>query len=88
MKRNYNDKDYTKFRLSVLKRDNFKCQMPNCKENKNLNVHHIQTWSKASALRYEPNNGITLCKNCHKLVNGKEHHYEILFKEILNDKIR
>ena len=88
MKRNYDDPDYKKFRIDVLKRDKFKCQMPNCKSKKNLNVHHIQTWSNASSLRYEPSNGITLCKYCHKSITGKEIHYETLFREINNGKIR
>lgn len=87
MKRNYNDQNYTTFRLSVLKRDHFKCQMPNCKNTKNLNVHHIKTWSQASSLRYEPSNGITLCYYCHKSITGKESHYENLFRNIINDKI-
>tara|TARA_Y100000004_G_scaffold164219_1_gene194182 strand:- start:48 stop:323 length:276 start_codon:yes stop_codon:yes gene_type:complete len=88
MRRNYNDGDYKKFRTDVLKRDKFKCQMPNCKCKKDLNVHHIQTWSNASSLRYEPSNGITLCKRCHKSITGKEIHYEKLFREINNGKIR
>lgn len=84
MRRDYNNEEYRKFRLSVLKRDRFKCQMPNCKSKKNLNVHHIKTWANASSLRYEPSNGITLCNHCHKLITGKESHYETLFREIIN----
>jgi len=87
MKRNYNDQDYKKFRLSVLKRDGFKCQMPQCKNTKNLNVHHIKTWANASSLRYEPLNGITLCYHCHKSITGKESHYENLFRDIINGKV-
>ena len=87
MRRNYNDPEYKKFRISVLNRDRFKCQMPNCKSRKNLNVHHIQKWSSASSLRYEPSNGITLCNHCHKSITGKEAHYENLFREIINGKV-
>lgn len=87
MKRNYDDPDYKKFRTAVLKRDGFKCQMPNCCNTRSLNVHHIQKWSRASSLRYEPSNGITLCKYCHKSITGKEIHYEGLFREIINGKI-
>lgn len=84
MRRNYNDPYYKKFRMSVLNRDKFKCQMPNCKNVKDLHVHHIKTWSNASALRYEPSNGITLCKKCHQSITGKESHYQLLFREIIN----
>lgn len=88
MKRNYDNQDYQKFRLAVLKRDAFTCQMPTCKKRTNLNVHHIKTWAKASSLRYEPANGICLCKQCHQSINGKEHHYEKLFREIIDEKIQ
>lgn len=87
MRRNYEDPDYKKFRISVLKRDGFKCQMPSCNNKNNLNVHHIKKWSSASSLRYEPSNGITLCRYCHKLITGKETHYENMFMEIINGKI-
>lgn len=84
MRRNYSDPAYKQFRLDVLKRDKFKCNMPGCNSKKNLNVHHITPWSKASALRYDISNGITLCKQCHQFITGKEHHYEKLFREIVN----
>ena len=84
MRRDYSDPVYKDFRKSVLKRDKFKCRMPNCGSKRNLNVHHIQTWARASSLRYEPANGITLCRYCHKSINGKEHHYENLFRKIID----
>jgi 5-methylcytosine-specific restriction endonuclease McrA len=83
MKRNYDDPQYKQFRKDVLKRDKFKCKMPGCKSSKSLQVHHIKKWSKASALRYDINNGITLCRYCHKSVTGKEKHYEQLFESII-----
>lgn len=84
MKRNYDDPAYEDFRKRVLKRDGRKCMMPGCKSNKKLQVHHIRKWSSASALRYELTNGITLCRNCHDGIKGKEHHYESLFMELIN----
>jgi 5-methylcytosine-specific restriction endonuclease McrA len=84
MKRNYNDPQYEQFRKDVLKRDHRKCQMPGCKARTSLQVHHIRKWSHASALRYDTSNGITLCKNCHKSITGKERHYERLFESIIN----
>lgn len=87
MKRDYSDPVYKKFRLDVLKRDKFKCQLCKSKNKNNLHVHHIKQWSKASSLRYETTNGITLCMCCHKSITGKEHHYEQLFREIVDGKI-
>lgn len=86
MRRNYDDPVYKRFRLEVLKRDNFKCQMCNTKSKSGLHVHHIKQWSKASSLRYDISNGITLCIYCHKAITGKENHYEKLFKEIIDGK--
>ncbi len=85
MRRNYSDPVYKDFRIKVLKRDNFKCKMPGCKNKKNLQVHHITKWSGASSLRYETSNGITLCKYCHQSITGKETHYEKLFRELINE---
>lgn len=58
---------YIKWRILVYRRDDFTCQL--CKQvGKNLEAHHIKSWSKYPKLRYNINNGITLCKKCHKLV--------------------
>jgi 5-methylcytosine-specific restriction endonuclease McrA len=86
MKRDYNDPVYAKWRLMVYKRDKFMCQMPNCKCKKKLQAHHIKKWSSASSLRYDVQNGITLCKQCHKEINGHEEQYESLFLEIIRNK--
>jgi 5-methylcytosine-specific restriction endonuclease McrA len=81
-RRDYNDPVYKEFRNKVLKRDKFTCQMCSKKGKKVwLNVHHIMKWSSASALRYDPDNGITLCKNCHDEVTGHESHYISYFTE-------
>lgn len=85
MKRNYNDPQYEQFRKDVLKRDNKRCKMPGCKNKTNLHVHHIQPWSKASSLRYEVSNGITLCRKCHNFITGKESYYISLFTELVNN---
>lgn len=51
-----------------------------------LNVHHIIKWSSASSLRYDIDNGICLCKNCHKEVTGKESHYISFLAEKIRRK--
>lgn len=83
MKRNYDDPVYKEWRIRVYKRDNFTCQMPKCKCKKRLQAHHIRKWSNASMLRYDVNNGITLCRSCHESIHGQEHLYESLFMEII-----
>jgi 5-methylcytosine-specific restriction endonuclease McrA len=83
MKRNYDDPAYKEFRKCVLKRDKYKCMM--CKNKTQLQVHHIKKWSRASALRYEVSNGITLCKKCHDRIKGYEHQYEHFFRVLIDE---
>ena len=57
--------EYQEWRKSVFIRDKFVCQK--CKEHtNNLNAHHISNWKSDINHRYDINNGITLCKDCHK----------------------
>ena len=86
-RRDYNDPIYKEFRLKVLKRDKYTCQM--CKKKgrqARLNVHHIMKWSSAASLRYDIDNGITLCSGCHKSVTGKESHYVSYFSQLIKRK--
>jgi hypothetical protein len=66
-------KEYIAWRKSIFERDNYTCQM--CGERgKELNAHHIKKWSECIELRTDINNGITLCKLCHKELHKKERH--------------
>ena len=86
MRRDFHDPVYKDWRKKVLSRDRYCCQMPNCKHKKLLQVHHIKKWSSASMLRFDIDNGITLCAACHKEVTRNEHFYERLFTDIVRDK--
>ena len=83
MRRNYDDETYRRWRIHIYKRDKFKCQMPGCSRTRPLNAHHIQKWASASMLRYDVDNGITLCRGCHGRVTGHEQHYQRLFQDIV-----
>jgi hypothetical protein len=52
----------------VLKRDNYTCQQCGATHTKGikLNVHHKKPWAKHPELRFDKENLITLCQNCHK----------------------
>lgn len=82
-KRDYHDPVYKDWRIKVYKRDNFCCQMPGRKKKKYLNAHHIRKWASASALRFDVDNGITLCRWCHCKVTGHETLYQSLFQSIV-----
>lgn len=49
----------------VKKRDGWKCKINNKDCNGNLEAHHILSWREYPELRYEINNGITLCQTHH-----------------------
>lgn len=53
------------WRNAVYRKDKFTCNI--CKDNrgKNLNAHHLFAWNKYKNLRFDINNGITLCNKCH-----------------------
>ena len=59
-----NSKKYKYWRESVFQRDGYICQK--CFEyGGKLNAHHIKMFSTHKELRFDINNGITLCKKCH-----------------------
>lgn len=55
----------------VKERDDFTCQECGIRAKKGLghkvvlNSHHIKSWANHPELRWDINNGITLCENCH-----------------------
>lgn len=76
---------YKEWRKRVLTRDDKRCQMPgcNCNANAKLHVHHIIRWVDDKSLRYNTDNGITLCKKSHDKIFGKEYDFESLFNVIV-----
>ena len=59
--RNLHDPLTKQWRRQVKDRDNWLCRIADNNCNGRLEVHHILRWSKFPELRYEVNNGITLC---------------------------
>ncbi len=82
------DLAYLRWRRTVLKRDGRCCQMPSCTMNNihKLQVHHIRRWVDLPILRYDIDNGITLCYPCHKKITGCEDIWAPLFIQIVYSK--
>lgn len=56
---------------AVRTRDGFICQMCGKKpaRRKSIHAHHIVPFAKSAELRFDINNGITLCRVCHRRVH-------------------
>lgn len=60
---------YKNWRIKVFERDGFMCQ--NCNQiGGYLTAHHIKSFRFYPELRFVLDNGITLCKECHKLTDN------------------
>lgn len=74
---------YNLFIVSVLKRDNYTCQITG-KKGGDLNVHHLNCFSDYEEGRMDLDNCITLSKEIHKLfhkIYGNKHNTKEQFKE-------
>ncbi len=81
-----NTVDYAKWRIAVLRRDNFTCVKCGYKSKTTINkksdvqVDHIKQFAYYPTLRLNIGNGRTLCISCHKSTetfNRKEKHANI-----------
>jgi len=54
--------EYRKWRIEVIRRDT-RCKI--CNSLQKRDAHHINDGSSHALLRFDINNGVTLCHNCH-----------------------
>ena len=59
--------------FSILKRDSFRCSWCSA-TGVYLQVHHLETWKNSPDKRYDRNNVVTLCTECHKNIHQRDYH--------------
>lgn len=78
----WTDKEYKE---SILERDNYECQNPNCwGTSKRLTIHHIN-YNKKNC---KPLNLITLCNSCNARANFNRKQHMLFYKTIMEKKYK
>ena len=58
--------EYRKWERAVLKKNDGKCYICGEKKNGKMEAHHLISWEYDKAHRYDIDNGVPLCVECHK----------------------
>ena len=61
-----------RWRYDVFSRDGFTCCHCGDDRGGNLNAHHIRQFAKYPELRFDVENGVTLCVGCHSLAHSTD----------------
>lgn len=79
-----NDPIYQQWVKKIKKRDKNTCIVKHKSCSGYNIVHHIKGWAQYPKLRYEVNNGITLCQAHHPLTRAEEKRLEPLFQALVS----
>lgn len=81
--RAFKDSNYKQWCSGVKNRDGWKCRIANSSCSGRMEAHHILGWKSHPNLRYELNNGITLCHFHHPRSRQKEMELSPYFQELV-----
>ena len=73
--------EYLTWRKKVFERDGYRCVVCG-KVGGQINAHHIRSWKDFPEERYDVDNGITLCVNCHRLIHKEPSIFAIKKEEV------
>jgi hypothetical protein len=74
---------YSEWRKRVYERDSFKCKINSQDCKGRIEVHHILSFTKYPELKYEINNGISLCHKHHPRKRKEEASMSPYFQELI-----
>ncbi len=75
---------YKKWAFEVKTRDFWQCKIQNQDCHGRLEAHHILPWRDYPELRYQVNNGITLCQYHHPRAHDEEKRLTPYFQELVS----
>jgi hypothetical protein len=81
--REHKNPRYVEWKKEVHTRDKGKCRISNKDCSGRIEAHHILPWSNFPELRYEVNNGISLCKKHHPRKRKDEKRLIHYFKSLI-----
>lgn len=82
------DYAYKLWMREVKNRDGWKCKISNDDCSGRLEAHHILGWKSHPELRYEINNGITLCHLHHPRKRSEEERLSPYFQNLVTIKVK
>ena len=62
--------EYKEWKAFILKRDDYSCNRCGLRSGNGngyivLHAHHVKSWINHPEIRFDPDNGMTLCQECH-----------------------
>jgi len=63
--------EYKSWRDTIFERDEWTCQECGLK-GKRINAHHLKSFTNFPELRFDTNNGVTLCRSCHSKTHDNQ----------------